>query len=82
MAYKESGVGVHFAHLRPAHLTLFELVGITDLVSLLSCLFPCGELSDLSVKVGHTHFHPNLRTAMHEIESLGFGTTTTTQFPV
>lgn len=33
VAYKESGVGVHFAHLRPAHLALFELVGITDLVS-------------------------------------------------
>lgn len=27
---------MHFAHLRPAHLSLFELVGITDLVSLSS----------------------------------------------
>ena len=33
-AYTESGVGVHFAHLRPAHMSLFELVGITEQVSL------------------------------------------------
>jgi len=32
-AYTESGVGVHFAHLRPAHMSLFELVGITEQVS-------------------------------------------------
>lgn len=33
-AYTESGVGVHFAHLRPAHMSLFELVGIAEQVSL------------------------------------------------
>jgi MFS superfamily sulfate permease-like transporter len=32
-AYTESGVGVHFAHLRPAHMSLFELVGITEQAS-------------------------------------------------
>lgn len=32
-AYTESGVGVHFAHLRPAHMSLFELVGIVEQVS-------------------------------------------------
>jgi len=32
-AYTESGVGVHFAHLRPAHMSLFELVGIAEQVS-------------------------------------------------
>ena len=31
-AYTERGVGLHFAHLRPAQVRLFQLVGITDLV--------------------------------------------------
>ena len=35
-AYTESGVGVHFAHLRPAHMSLFELVGIAEQVSVAS----------------------------------------------
>jgi hypothetical protein len=41
-----------------------------------------GFVTILMRQVGQTHFHSNLRMAMHEIESLGFGTTVTTQFPV
>lgn len=32
-AYTEREVGLHFAHLRPAHMKLFQLVGIAPLVS-------------------------------------------------
>ncbi len=31
-SYIENGVGVHFAHLRPAHVDAFKLVGIADMV--------------------------------------------------
>ncbi|KAK8861653.1 hypothetical protein IAR55_002476 [Kwoniella newhampshirensis] len=54
-SYDERGVGVHFAHLRPSQIKLFQIVGITDLL-------------------GPTHFHRDLRDAMREVESLGYGT--------
>jgi hypothetical protein len=31
-SYSERGVGLHFVHLHPAHLTMFQFVGITDIV--------------------------------------------------
>lgn len=41
-AYQERGTGVHFAHLREAHYRLFEIAGISDLVSLrISFYTPC-----------------------------------------
>ncbi|KAI9632716.1 sulfate transporter family-domain-containing protein [Dioszegia hungarica] len=30
-SYSERGVGLHFVHLHPAHLTMFQFVGITDI---------------------------------------------------
>ncbi|KAK4689920.1 hypothetical protein P7C73_g207, partial [Tremellales sp. Uapishka_1] len=60
-AYEERGVGLHFAHLRPAQLDMFGLVGINSLL-------------------GPSHFHPDLRSAMAEIESLGYGNSTVSQF--
>jgi hypothetical protein len=32
-SYSERGVGLHFVHLRPAHVTMFQFVGITNIVS-------------------------------------------------
>lgn len=53
-AYEQRGVGIYFAHLRPAQLDLFRIVGIPELL-------------------GPHRFHPNLSSAMNEVESLGFG---------
>lgn len=42
-AYSERGVGLHFAHLRPSHMKIFELVGISQIV----CLSHLSTLQDL-----------------------------------
>ena len=38
-SYSERGVGVHFAHLRPKHVDIFRIVGITEIVSARSGVF-------------------------------------------
>lgn len=53
-SYIENGVGVHFAHLRPAHVDAFKLVGIADMVSGPSfdphaCLTPCSAARRISI---------------------------------
>lgn len=53
-SYEARGVGIYFAHLRPAQLEMFRIVGIPELL-------------------GPQRFHSNLSSAMHEVESLGFG---------
>lgn len=56
-SYRERGVGVYFAHLRPESLEKLRIVGIPQLLGL-------------------QHFHPDLRSAMRQIESLGYSGTT------
>lgn len=53
-SYEARGVGIYFAHLRPAQLKMFRIVGIPELL-------------------GPQRFHPDLSSAMQEVESLGFG---------
>ena len=78
IAYNERGVGVHFVHLHPNQVEMFQICGITDLVSLpLDPLVP----SSLGLhQIGPTHFHRDLSEAMKEIESLGYGPSITPRY--
>lgn len=62
--------------MRTKQMEQFETVGITQLVSVVSGINQVVKVSDLlAKKLGASHFHPTLRSALRTIEQLGYGST-------
>ena len=74
-SYTERGVALYFVHLRSKQLKAFERVGLTDLVSFIIVVNNRAvrriEISLIVEQLDHTHFTPDLRSAMHNIEQAG-----------